>query len=420
MIDVPQDLNAEGAVLGAVLLSDKPMRRLIVDVGLTGAAFYRAFNGRVWDAMVALAMRGDSVDPITLRAELGDLDEQQRQALEELPAEVPMAANVLGYARRVIEMAEWRQVLQAGYSLQASAVSRDPDARRTAEAELHQTRRSVGDTDTPQALTERVWRHLEQEPVKAWQTPFAGLTEKMGGGLRAGEVTLLGGWTSHGKSVIVDQLLRHAHYRGAKVHLYINEMSPVMRALRVVASITGVPQKRLVQPKTLQGEDYKRVMALLKEGLPFGVTDVNDWSADDVARDIRFREWDVCALDLIHRLPFREERDLAHISSLLNAAAHASGAHLIGVVHLNELRAVSATLPPPVLRDIRASGMLKNDADNVMFIYRDEEISEGITTRLDSSSLYLAKCRNGELGGCRLNFEGSRLRFLETAREMAA
>jgi hypothetical protein len=188
-----------------------------------------------------------------------------------------------------------------------------------------------------------------------------------------------------------------------------------MRALRIVSAMTQVPQGMLSQPRKLTDQDRTVVTRMLSEGFPFGITQVTDWPAEDVARDIRFQGWDVCALDLVHRLPFREERDLAQISSTLNAAAQAAGTHLIAVVHLNEARAVGSVLPAPVLRDIRASGMLKNDADNVMFIHREEEESiNGVTTRSEEAQLYLAKCRNGYLKSIDLRFDARRLRFLET------
>lgn len=420
MSDIPpHDLASERAVLGAVLLSDRPLKKLIVDVGLTGAAFYRELHGHVWDAMVALAMKGDPVDALTVRAHLeakGHPREKLKLLLDEVTGEVPMASNAVGYARRVIELAEWRQVQKAAYELRAAAETHDRDARHVAEGMLASARRHSGDTRSPETLAEDVWRHLEGHQVPAWSTPWPTLNSAMGGGLRSGEVTLLGGWTSMGKSLAIDQILRRCREQGANVHLYINEMAPTMRALRIVSAMTGVPQKVLAQPKQMTDHHRDRVTKAIAKGLPFGITQVTDWSAEEVARDIRFRDWDVCALDLLHRLPYREERDLAEISSMLNAAAQASETHLVAAVHLNELRATGAALPPPVLRDIRASGMLKNDADNVMFVHREEEeMPGGAMQKTDDASLYLAKCRNGSLAGVALHLDAPRGRFLEAA-----
>jgi replicative DNA helicase len=419
----PHDLAAEEAVLGAVLLSNVPLPRLIVDVGLTGYDFYHTTHAAIWDEMVNLAMRGDTVDEVTLRGSLQSrgMPDNGLAKIDILAGSVPNAAAVVEYANRVIELAQWRRVGAAGVELQQAVAEQDPERRQAAEAMLTTARRSGGDTRTPEGLREDIWRHLEGHAVRTWATPWPTLNNALNGGLRAGEVTLLGGFTSHGKSVVTDQLLRWCADHGAKAHLYSNEMDPVTRGLRVVAAMASVPHARLAQPPLRDKDTAARVTEALNEGLPFGVTQVVDWSADDIARDIRFRGWDVCALDLVHRLPFREERDLAAISRTLNAAAQASGAHLIAVVHLNQGRAVGATLPLPVLRDIRGSGMLANDADNVLFVHREEaEASTGVAVRTDKAFLSLAKCRNGRLEDLTLRFDPEHARFLEPARETPA
>jgi replicative DNA helicase len=761
-VNPPHDLTVEQAVLGAVLLSNVSLPKLIVDVGLTPDAFYRKQHAAIWEAMVALAMRGEPVDTLTLRGQLeaSGVEKSTVEQVDLLPGVVPSAAAVLSYARRVLELAEWRIVMTASLELGHAVGSQDREQRSAAEAMLTVPRRR-SDTRTPEALGEDVYRHLEGQVVPAWRTPWPRLNEALGGGLRSGEVTLLGGWTSHGKaldvdtpiptpdgwrtmldlqpgdhvfdetgrsvrvrgvtevqlgrpcmevefsggaclvaddehewltwteaahrshaaagsrpvasspwsqrhrrvlpavrstgeiastlrlhsrgerlnhsvpvcgpldyqaqslivdpyvlgawlgdgntssaaittpdrevlehiaaagheirphknalhfgigsltehlrslgvlgdkhipevylrasvdqrmaliqglmdsdgsateagqcefsttspriaagvheilaglgicarhvtgratlygkdcgehhrflftttlpvfrlarkrgrlrqqvrreyfrsiqsvhrvesrpvkcievdspnglylagrdcvvthnSLVTDQILRWCSDRGARVHLYINEMSPTMRAIRNVSAMTEVPQATLAQPKKLTDAERQKAVGVLSK-LPFGITQVTDWSAEDIARDIRFRGWDVCALDLVHRLPYHDERELAQISTALNGAAQTSGAHLLAVVHLNEGRATSAVLPSPVLRDIRGSGMLKNDADNALFIHREEEEAGGIVTKTNDGVLYLAKCRNGYLENVPVELDPRRSRFLEPLR----
>ncbi|HEV3094964.1 MAG TPA: DnaB-like helicase C-terminal domain-containing protein [Solirubrobacteraceae bacterium] len=421
-ITPPHDLKAEEAVLGAILLSAVPLKKLIVDVGLIDAAFYRELHGRIWNGMVQLAMAGEPVDELTLKARLEaeGASPQETAKLGELSAAVPSAWNVVAYAQTVMDLAEWRGVLAASYELQAAVAERDADKREQAERTLTQARRGKTDTYSATALTEAVYAHIEgKEQVPTWATPWPTLNNALGGGLRAGEVTLLGGWTSMGKSVVADQLLRWCADKGAKVHAYINEMSPTVRGLRLVAAMTGVPQSRLAQPSKLTPDDHDKITKHLGRGLPFGITQVASWTADTIARDIRFQGWDVCALDLVHRLQFSDERELALISTALNAAAQVSGTHLIAVIHLNQGRAVGSTLPPPVLRDIRGTGMLANDADNVLFIHREEDAQDesGIPVKTENAALYLAKCRNGRLDKIDLTFDARHTRFLEPVNE---
>lgn len=414
----PQDIEAEEAVLGSVLLSNVSLPKLIVDVGLTDAAFYRPLHGQIWVGMVALAMKGDMVDEVTLRGHLEATGMAKEDAVkvDVLVGASRTAGAVLTYARRVMDLAEWRQILTASVELQTAVAEQDTEKRHAAERLLINARRRRSDTYSPEALRDELWRHLQGDAVPTWPTPWPSLNEALGGGLRAGEVTLLGGFTSMGKSVVTDQLLRWCADKGAKVHAYINEMAPTIRALRVLSSMSGVPQAKLAQPSRLDEGDQRKITKYLGEqGLPFGITQVGDWSAEEIARDIRFQGWDVCALDLVHRLPFNEERDLARISTTLNAAAQMSSTHLIAVVHLNQGRAVGSILPAPVLRDIRGSGMLANDCDNTLFIHREEQEEGGITVKTMDASLYLAKCRNGRLEKIDLQFDPRRSRFLEPA-----
>jgi replicative DNA helicase len=123
---------------------------------------------------------------------------------------------------------------------------------------------------------------------------------------------------------------------------------------------------------------------------------------------IRRGKWDVVGVDILHLFEHREERDLAQISRTLNKAAKASGAHVLATVHLNEHRAHVQALPPPALGDIRGSGMLKNDADNVMFVYRERD-ANGQT--LPEGTVFVRKSRHGETGSMPVHFSGHRTRF---------
>ncbi|MFZ1926837.1 MAG: DnaB-like helicase C-terminal domain-containing protein [Solirubrobacteraceae bacterium] len=411
------DLKLEEAVLGAVLLSDSAMPRLVIDLRLTPQAFYRPEHGQIWRGMLELSHAGEPVDTLTVRRWLVDhgMDRDRAASLvDALPAAPPSAGSVLSYAAKMIELAEWRAVGEAGLELTGAMQDLDVDRRRAAEALLTGAHRSRADTMGPDALADLLYDYLHGQTGKVWPTPFGKLNEALGGGLHAGEVTLLGGWTSHGKSILTDELLvSTATLHQAKVHLYINEMSLAARAMRLASSISGVDLSKIRQ-RSLNAEELDRTLKQIR--LPFGITHVADWSAEEIARDIRFRAWDLCALDLVHRLPFNDERELAKISTVLNTAAQLSGAHLILVVHLNEARAIGAVLPAPVLRDIRGSGMLKNDADNVMFIHRTEEESGERTIRLNQGELALQKCRNGYLAGVPVELEPQHARFSEIRR----
>jgi replicative DNA helicase len=113
----------------------------------------------------------------------------------------------------------------------------------------------------------------------------------------------------------------------------------------------------------------------------------------------------------LHLIEHRDERDLAGISAELNRAAKMADCHILATVHLNENRVMGQTRPMPTLGDIRGSGMLKNDADNVFFVFREQDADTGYPQH--EATGYFAKVRSGATGGLPLTFDGPRMEFTE-------
>lgn len=207
-------------------------------------------------------------------------------------------------------------------------------------------------------------------------------------------------------SIWIDQVLEHAAQEGARAHLYINEMGLEERGFRIVSRRAGIPYKRLALSE-LNDQDRPKFVRALNE-LPFGVTECAGWTAEEIAHDIRRHRWDVCAVDILHRIPGGgEEKDWARMSSVLTDASKRANGHILIAVHLNEANAKSGKLPKPVLRDIRGSGSLKNDADNVLFLWRQPDGD----TMGDEGRIYFAKVRSGVAGGMDVVFNPRRMRF---------
>lgn len=415
---MPSDIDLERAVLGSILLSEKVLPVLASDDRLTIECFYRGWHRDVYRAMLTLNAKDEPVDALTVRQALLDAGASREQAAntDDLVGAVGNLANVRAYARRLVALAGWRTVKHAGIELVAAADTLDLDRRDTAEGLLGAKTRHTS-TMTGGELADMLYEHLDRgDQVKALPFPFFGLMPFLGG-LRPGETTLVGGWTSRGKSVIVDMILTSLGRLGHQVHLYINEMTVKIRAMRILSAEAGIPLPRLLNRATMQPENHAAAAAMLAKGMPFGITDVAGWTAQDIARDIRLHGWDLAAVDILHLIEHREVKDLDAISQTLTLAAKTSGAHLIATVHLNEERAKHAQLPTPVIRDIRGSGMLKNNADNVLFVHREDDLDpNGIPLMSDRGTLTLAKCRNGSLGGISVEFDGRHVRYREMPR----
>lgn len=410
------DRESEAAVLGAVVLSARALTPLIVDEALTPDDFASSKHQQIYTAMLALHDTGEPIDALTI-ARKAQLEPGR---VEQLAAEVPAAGNVRHYARLVKRAALRRRWQAAGHLLAQAAAEDDEQLVAQAEAQLAAPT-VTDDTSSREQLAAAVFGYLQDTRPVGISTGFHGLDEIIGGGLRPGDTTVIAAWESMGKSAMADQWLTGAATAGLRAHAYINEMSRTDRALRMVARHGAAPWSRLVR-RTLRDGEHERVVAALSD-LPFEVTDSSDWSAEQIARHIRVNRWDVCALDVLHNMAYDGENELRQIATALVKAARSTGAHLILVCHLNQERAKSETLPQPVMRDLRGSGMLAKLAANVLFLHREQSVrDDGFVETAEDGKLYAAKARHGRPGdGIDVEFEPQRMRFrLPSALEAAA
>jgi replicative DNA helicase len=247
-----------------------------------------------------------------------------------------------------------------------------------------------------------------------WSWPFRALDTWTNGGLRRKQNVLIGGWTSHGKSIVFDQILHCMAGHGLRVHAYINEMSEEERTDREVTRLSGIPAWQVQRHKVPASSlgDEEQALARINVGL----TECAGWDAAEIARHIRWNRWDVVGVDIVHEIAHRDERDLAEIGQVLRAAAKQSNSALIMCVHLNDNRVTTPQRPAPVMRDIRGTGMFSRGADIVLLVHRDDN-EQGIPT--ERGMLFAAKIRGGQPNAMALRFDEERLRFVPVHGEAA-
>lgn len=395
-----RDNELEQAALACVLLSQAWLPRML-DVGLRPEHFSFDDNRACFAAMVALFDEGSTVDALTV---------QQRSKLDKafvgvLAAAAPQASSAVTYARQLIELWERRRLMRAGDLLRAAGESNSMDLRNEAEVLLAARVGSESRTYEPDELSSRFFDRLERGKRKAWSWPNSRLNELVGG-LRPGEVTLIGGWTSHGKSVFLDDVLVHVSQE-ARTHLFINEMTADERTDRLIAKRTGVPALFVAQKDAMSRGQLAAVVQAIPN-LPFGITEAAGWTVQEIRREITRRKYEVVGVDIVHLIEYREERDLAAISRALNVTAKETGCHILATVHLKDERLKTSVPPPPTLSDIKGAGALKQDADNVMFVYRE---CDDVGAPGDDAKIWFAKARQGQTGGIRGRFNGNRMQF---------
>lgn len=256
---------------------------------------------------------------------------------------------------------------------------------------------------------------------EAFPWPFDELNRLTFGGMRKGELVVIAGHSSHGKSHFVDQVLDRLHENGNNVRLYMNEMAVAERLGRRVQRQLGVPYGDLMRGR-LSEDQKKKIVDYCNEGVGWGITFIPGWSAEKVAHHIEVSHWDVAAIDILHRFDYQDERDLSKIVERFAAVALRTDTCIILVCHLNEGRigySKSPIRPKPVLGDLRGSGNIKNHADQVIFVHREQEETKfdsgetGPVVLLNTGWVYFAKTRNGILGGMRTRWDDDDLRFHE-------
>lgn len=409
------DSDLEKAALGSLMILPDSVQNTLAESRITESSFYFEKNRAVFKTIVKLwedeTPPNETLVSSTLNGEV------PRGYVSDLVASVPAANNVLHYAKRLVELERWRDRRTAALEALHATGQRDLEAFSKAKALLDGDEIYTNSMHDPKKLGKEFREYLDQGEIEAFPLPYKRFNERMGGGLRRKNMTLIGGWSSHGKSVVMDQFLEHFCKQGFKCHLYINEMGVEDRVARSISRNSRIPYNKLLRHE-LDLTERQRVDKMLDEGVPyFSITECAGWGIHELAYDIKSRNFDVIGVDILHLFDYDSEGELARISRLLNRTAKQANCHVIATVHLNEYRVSDVVRPRPVTRDIRGSGMLKNDADNVIFIYRDQDSYTG--DPLNPGYIYTSKVRNGMLGSVPVMFQPGTFSFMEAEYERA-
>lgn len=276
------------------------------------------------------------------------------------------------------------------------------------------------EVDLSKSLTAEQWANvivdaLQETAEASVPLPFPGLNEALDGGLRAGEVCLVAGYTSHGKSIFVDMIADKAAMQGRKIHLYLTEMTAAERGLRLLSRNCNIDFRKL-RRRDLSDEDWRSIWRELNH-LPYGCSIVSNWSVDDVVKHVHENRWDLAIVDLVHGFHYADERDLSKSSGALIRAAKGwhPGTVMVAAAHLNDGQmrdARSPKRPRPGLHSIKGSSSLKQDADVVMFVWlQDDEV--GVPTH--TGEVWIGKNRQGGFAAVEVVLKPQRMRFEELA-----
>jgi replicative DNA helicase len=419
----PSDVAAEEAILGALLLSAKIAEPLTTEIRLDRRHFYRDQYGLMYEVMQAIADRGEQPDAQLVRYELearGALESAGGlAAIEYLAGSVPELGNWRTYAQRIVTMATWRQRLNRVYE-QLTAISHLDETGYT-DATLIDERQTEAGYDgllTPDDLAREWMDWYDAANDDTIRTPWPKINAGLLGGLRPGDMTVLGGYPGKGKSAAGDQMLEYGAEQALETGrqftgcAYLNEMSAIDRTSRLLAGRSGASFKRIMQ-RELTPSEIKATLAAAPS-LPFAIQPCAGWSAEAIARHMRRYKWDMAFVDHATRIPARDVADWDRVSRALSDAARQTGAHVIAAVQLNRERSTTPERPMPVLRDLRSTGAWEQDARAVMFVHRREELDRDtqLVVEHDDGVIHLAKANNGHKDAERVYLNYQKMRFL--------
>jgi replicative DNA helicase len=433
----PQNLEAEESVLGAMLLS--PGAIGAVSEVLDASDFYRESHAKVYRAALALYAKGEPVDAITLVDELeerGELEEVGgRVRSHELAALVPATSNAAHYARIVREMATLRGLIRVGSEIQRLGFERPGETAALVDRaeqsvfELSQARVTTEFTHIESLLKESFERitQLYEAGVDITGVPsgFRDL-DRLTSGFQPGNLIIIAARPSMGKSALGLCMAANLAVRAEiPCALFTLEMSKQEVTQRLMCSEAKVDSQRLRTGK-LAPEDWSRLTAACDKlaKAPIYVDDTGSISMMEIrskARRLKTKEprLGLVIVDYLQLMTSggtveNRVQEVSQISRSLKVLARDLDVPILAMSQLS--RAVEQRHDKrPILSDLRESGSIEQDADVVMFVYRDEYYNPEETDQQGLAEIILAKHRNGPTGSEKLSFLKRYAKFADLA-----
>jgi len=429
---LPQNMDAECGALGSLILDPEAVP-LVAD-WLRPTDFYRDSHRTIYEAMLTLYERNEPADFITLC----ELLEQRNQLdaiggasyLTSLITYVPTSGNVEYYGQIVAQKAGFRRLIHAAGQIAALGYEEIDDAQERSEQLLFALqRRDTRDFVSLEAVLQACMNDLEalqkrEQRLLGVPTGFRHLDAALGGGMQRADLVILAARPGNGKTSLALTIAAYAALVEKKrVAFFSLEMGAKQLGLRLLSMQADQDQRRL---RLGLIDDWDKVV-LASDTLAEGTIWIDETAGishtalRSKARRLQTTEGvDLVIVDylqLMHALQgdgkrFQmREQEIAEISRNLKAVAKELNVPVLALAQLN--RAVEARQNKrPQLSDLRESGALENDADVVLFIYREDLYQETVEAeKRNIADLIIAKQRNGPVGEVCLRFDPSRTCF---------
>ena len=429
---VPADVQTERAVLGAVLLDRDAI--LAISDTLQADDFYLEKHALIYTAMLACLAQRVPPDLATVAAELRRCEQLDLVGgitlLGELLAEVPTAVHVTYYAETVVRAATLRRLIEAGGTIVALGYDEQPALDVTldrAEQTLFAVSQRQRGADFVPAST-AVQRYFEasqsDEEERVTPTGLSDLDRRLNGGMRPGQLVLLAARPGMGKTGLALSMTHHlAVQKGRSVGIVSLEMNQGELIQRLLAIHAGV-DTRQVEAHLRRGDPQIMEAMGVLAAAPFAIEDSAMLSVMDVRSKARrlatVRPLDLLIVDYLQLLigdttGANRVDEVSRISRQLKLLARELGCPILALSQLSRAVEQRATKMPQ-LSDLRDSGSLEQDADTVIFIYRETADKDGAPPTSGAVELHLAKQRSGPVGVVPVIFDAPTTRFVSRER----
>ena len=432
----PHSSEAEQSLLGGLLLDNTALEKVS---WLAPNAFYEDRHRRLWSCLVRLIEAAKPADMVTVCNELGDVELSRaggRAYIAELAQNTPSALNIRRYADLVYEKYVQRQLVVVGTEIaeralipggvDVHAMLDDAEAQILRIAQSSE-RQAAGPVDL-QPLLARAFERIDhlyhqenKDGVTGLPTGFDDLDDKTAG-LQPGDLIIIAGRPSMGKTALALNILENVAVRnGVPSVIFSMEMSGHQLATRLLGSIARVDQHQMRRGK-LQDEEWSRLSTGMGKlhGAPVHIDESGGLTVAEVRARARRLKRQVGKLGLvvIDYLQLMEARskgehratEVSEISRGLKAMAKELDCPVIALSQLNR-EVDKRTDRKPVLSDLRESGAIEQDADLILFLYRDEVYHPDEVENKGLAELIIGKQRQGPIGTVRLTFLGAHTRF---------
>jgi replicative DNA helicase len=436
----PQALEAETCVLGAMLLEKEAIGKA-VEI-LEPGCFYRDAHRRVFEATIALYDRNESADLITLSEELrkrGQLETVGGAAfLSRLLDSVPTAANVEYHANLVLEKSVLRRLIEVATEI----VQRGYEAGEESAQLIDRAEAAIFSINDPRlkrsfmplrSLLHGVVEVIEEisekkRAVTGVPTGYLDL-DRLTSGFQRSDLIVIAGRPSMGKTSLALNIAEHvAVHENVPVGVFSLEMSREQLVLRLLSSQARVPSQRL-RTGYLGPAEWEAIThaASVLDSAPIFIDDTPSISVMEMrAKARRLKNEHGLGLLIIDYLqlargyaqPESRQQEISQISRSLKALAKELAVPVVALSQLS--RAVEQREDKrPLLSDLRESGAIEQDADLVIFIFREAFYRPNKVEAQGKAEVIIGKHRNGPTGSLELAFINELARFesLETRRD---